>query len=46
MSAASQSAVLAIFFEFHGTSKNQLQPGQESMRDAPVLSQYSLPRNP
>jgi len=46
MAAASQSAVPAMLIEFHGTSKNQLQPGQESMRDAPVLSQYYLPRNP
>jgi len=29
-----------------GTGKNQLDPGQESMGDAPVLSRCSLRRNP
>jgi len=29
-----------------GTGKNELEPGQESMSDAPVFSHCSLLRNP
>ena len=35
---------MAISIE--GTGKNQLQPGQESMGDAPVLFHCSLLTNP
>jgi len=34
-----------MLISVEGTGKNQLQPGQESMGDAPVLSHCSLLRN-
>ena len=41
-----KSAVLSILISFKGTGENQLQPGQESVGDTPVLSHCYLIRNP
>jgi len=43
-----QKSIVApsVLFSVEGTGKNQLKPGQKSMGDAPVLSHYSLLRNP
>jgi len=35
-----------MLISIEGTGKYQLEPGLESMGDAPVLSHFSLPRNP
>jgi len=35
-----------MLISIEGTGKNQLEPGQESMEDVVVLSNYSLLRNP
>jgi hypothetical protein len=35
-----------MFISVEGTGKNQLRPDQEKMRNAPVLSHFSLPRYP
>jgi hypothetical protein len=35
-----------MFISVEGTGKNQLQSDQEKMGDAPVLSHFSLLRNP
>jgi len=46
LSVPSQSAVPLILISVAGTGKNQLEPGEESMGDALVLSNSSLLRNP
>jgi len=43
---ASQSAVPSMLISVEGTVKNQLQPGQESVWDSPVLWHCSLLRKP
>ena len=44
MSVASQKR-LSVLISVEGTGKNQVERGQESMGDAPVLSHCSLLRN-
>jgi hypothetical protein len=44
-SVAHKSAVPEVLISVKGTVKNQLEPGQESMGDVPVLSHCSLLRN-
>ena len=43
---ASQSTILSVLILVEGTGKNQGDPGQESVGNAPVLSHCSLLRNP
>jgi hypothetical protein len=44
-SVAHKNAIPKVLISVNGTGKNQLEPGQESMRDVPVLSHCSLLRN-
>jgi hypothetical protein len=46
MSAASQNPSFSLLISVKGTGKNQLPPGQETMRDVPVLSRGCLVRHP
>jgi hypothetical protein len=46
MSVASQKHHTLMLISIKGTGKNQLQPGQESTGDGPLLSHGSLLRNP
>jgi len=45
MSVASQKCHTLILISVKKTGKNQLEPGQESMGDGPLLSHCSLLRN-
>jgi len=45
-SVASQRALISVVISVEGTGKNELEPGQKSMGDAPVFSRCSLLRNP